>query len=125
MFHAKGRLVTAKVSDNPRRDPRVAVGSYPALEVAASRAGNRVFVAVVNRLPLDGERVRAAIRLRGFRAGGMATVRRVVGDSFRDWNPPGKRLTVQVRTYKVDTQQRGLTIRFPAHSVTLLSMRRR
>ena len=125
MFHAKGRLVTAKVSDNPRRDPRVAVGSYPALEVAASRAGNRVFVAVVNRLPLDGERVRAAIRLRGFRAGGVATVRRVVGDSFRDWNPPGKPLTVRVRTYKVDTQQRGLTIRFPAHSVTLLSMRRR
>jgi alpha-N-arabinofuranosidase len=123
MFRGRGSQLRVRVSGNPRRDPQLGLGTYPGLAVAATMGtAGRLHVAVVNRLPRESERIEADIRLDDFTSGGSAVVRRVVGESFVDWNQPGEPLSVQMTKRTRAIGSGGFTAVFPAHSVTLYSI---
>lgn len=125
MFRAHGRVVRTRVRHNPVRDPDLrGVGSYRALSVVASRTPRgQVWLFVVNRAPHRD--VRATVKIRGFAVKRRAAVRRVVGNHYTEWNPPGKRRQVHLGTSFRRAGGHRFTMRFPAHSVIMLRMRRR
>ncbi|MDQ4008749.1 MAG: hypothetical protein M3211_11690 [Actinomycetota bacterium] len=118
------RTLAVSVQGNPVRRPRVRRGrlsarSYGALAAGATRAaGGDLQVVVVNRLPKDGQRVRATVNLDRFRSRGRAYVSRVNGPSFRARNQPGN-LQVTLRTSQQRIGARRFRHVFPAHSVTV------
>ncbi len=125
MFRSGGRVVSTQVRRNPKRAPQLAnAGAYKALTVVASR-GKRgeLWLFVVNKLPRT--RVRAQVQIHGMRVQRKAAVRRVVGGSFREYNPPGQPPRVRMLTSSRRVGKAGFAATFPAHSVTVLRMPRR
>ena len=118
------RTLDVTLRGNPVRRPRVRSGNltartYGALAVAATRAPGRALqVMVVNRLPRDGQAVRATVNLDRFRSRGRAYVSRVNGPSFRSRNTPAvRRVTLRTSRQRIGAQ--GFRHVFPAHSVTV------
>ena len=125
MFQAGGQVVASSVKRNPQREPQLRnAGAYGALTVVASR-GRRgeLYLLVVNKLPTKD--VKTTVRMAGFRARGTATVRRVAGKSFQQFNKPGKPGTVAMQRSERRVQRDSFTATFPAHSVTVVRMPRR
>ncbi len=119
LFHSGVRRLNVGMARNPRRNTRIGGQTYPALMAGATRARNGdLHVLVVNRLPGDGQRVRARVNLARFRSRGVAFVSRVNGASFRSWNGPR---TKQVRLKRGRQRIRAdrFTHVFPPHSVTV------
>jgi alpha-L-arabinofuranosidase len=121
MFEAGGRRIAVDVSGNPRRNPGLGVGEYAALAVASTRAHGSVYLMVVNRLPLQGQDVHAAVRLRGFTTNRTMFVRAVTSPSFMSTTKPNatSRVSLHTRQRQIGTTG-GFAYTFPAHSVTLL-----
>ncbi len=120
MFAGGGKVVRTGVLRNPARDPGLRnAGSYDALTVAATRGRDgSLHLLVVNKLPAKD--VKAAVRTDGFRARGSATMRRVVGKSYTQWNRPGEPGVVTMQRSRRKVGRDGFTATFPAHSVSVL-----
>lgn len=125
MFSGGGKVLRTDVRRNPHRSPHLrSAGTYSALTVAATRArGGKVYLLVVNKLP--NQRVRTEVRIRGFAVRRKAATRAIVGDSFREYNKPGRRADVRMRTDHRGIGRHSFRLKVPAHSVTLFRMHRR
>ena len=85
----------------------------------ATRARNGdLYILVVNRLPKDGQRVRARVNLARFRSRGVAFISRVNGASFRSWNGPRNK-EVRLKRGRQRIRRNQFTHVFPPHSVTV------
>ena len=126
MFQAGGHVVGLDIAGNPTRDPGLDAGRYPALAALATRDGRgRLWVLVVNRLPLDGQTVRTRIALEGFTAARTAAVRTVRTKSFQSTNVTGQPPAVELETGHRQTGRHGFTTTLRPHSITLYRFERR
>ncbi|HWL97188.1 MAG TPA: hypothetical protein VNP20_07570 [Nocardioidaceae bacterium] len=120
LFHSGIRRLNVGMAGNPRRNTHIGGQTYPALMAGATRARNGdLHVLVVNRLPGNGQRVRARVNLARFRSRGVAFVSRVNGASFRSWNGPRTK-QVRLKRGRQRIRANGFTHVFPPHSVTVL-----
>ncbi len=125
LFDAGGHRLRAVVRRNPVRDPNLSAGTYRGLKVVATHGRDgAMYLLVVNRLPLRGDAVRTELKLAGFTSRGRATVRRVSGSSFHDWNRPGKKATVHLAHHVLAIGRHRFRVTFPAHSISLLRIPR-
>ena len=123
MFEARARALPVDITGNPRRNPGLGAGTYPALVVAASKSASQgLYLLVVNRLPHQGRAVKTIVRLGGFRTDGRALFRQVRSPTFRSYNTKANH-PVKVRVFRQQIGTQSLITTFPAHSVTLIHVR--
>jgi alpha-L-arabinofuranosidase len=119
LFHDGVRRLRVGITRNPIRNPHLGGRTYSALMSGATRARNGdLHILVVNRLPGDGQRVRARVNLARFRSRGVAFVGRVNGASFRSWNGPRNK-GVRLKRGRQRIRRNQFTHVFPPHSVTV------
>ncbi|MGH3314641.1 MAG: hypothetical protein ACRDO0_00720 [Nocardioidaceae bacterium] len=119
LFQNGIRRLKVGIARNPIRNPHLGGQTYSALMAGATRARNGdLHILVVNRLPGDGQRVRARVDLARFRSRRVAFVSRVNGASFRSWNGPQVN-EVRLKRFRQRIRPDRFTHVFPPHSVTV------
>jgi alpha-L-arabinofuranosidase len=119
LFRSGVRRLRVGIVRNPVRNTHIGRQKYAALASGATRARNGdLYILVVNRLPGDGQRVRARVDLARFRSRGVAFVSRVNGASFRSYNGPGV-TQVRLKHSRQRVRRNRFTHVFPPHSVTV------